>query len=145
DEEAFLALEPAIERPDGDAGQVADGFDRQVVECGPANDLPTRIDHGQGASETALLAGGGDLGQTTLVDPAPQLLQPLAVDDHMRTCVAGVFAAGDCAESVHRVSGKPVWLPLGDVANRHGRVAGTNMAGGDSGFRGVLRTAIFST
>src|SRR5690606_17734014 len=64
---------------------------------------------------------------------------------HMRTCVAGVFAAGDCAESVHRVSGKPVWLPLGDVANRHGRVAGTNMAGGDSGFRGVLRTAIFST
>lgn len=68
----------------------------------------------------------------------------IAVDDHMRTSIPGVFAAGDCVESVHRVSGRTVWLPLGDVANRHGRVAGTNMAGGDSSFPGVLGTAIFS-
>jgi NADPH-dependent 2,4-dienoyl-CoA reductase/sulfur reductase-like enzyme len=36
-----------------------------------------------------------------------------------------------------------MWLPLGDVANRQGRVAGENLAGGDRRFPGVLGTAIF--
>ena len=67
----------------------------------------------------------------------------IAVNSRMQTNVPGVFAAGDCAESPHRISGQACWLPLGDVANRHGRVAGTNMAGGDAHFPGVLGTAIF--
>ena len=67
----------------------------------------------------------------------------IAVNSRMQTNVPGVYAAGDCAESPHRISGQACWLPLGDVANRHGRVAGTNMAGGDAHFPGVLGTAIF--
>jgi NADPH-dependent 2,4-dienoyl-CoA reductase/sulfur reductase-like enzyme len=67
----------------------------------------------------------------------------IAVDDRMETAVHGVFAAGDCAETTNRVSGAKTWLPLGDVANRQGRVAGENLAGGDRRFPGVLGTAIF--
>jgi NADPH-dependent 2,4-dienoyl-CoA reductase/sulfur reductase-like enzyme len=67
----------------------------------------------------------------------------IAVNSRMQTNMPGVYAAGDCAESPHRISGQACWLPLGDVANRHGRVAGTNMAGGDAHFQGVLGTAIF--
>ena len=67
----------------------------------------------------------------------------IAVNSRMQTNVPGVYAAGDYAESPHRISGQACWLPLGDVANRHGRVAGTNMAGGDAHFPGVLGTAIF--
>ena len=67
----------------------------------------------------------------------------IAVNSRMQTNVPGVYAAGDCAESPHRIRGQACWLPLGDVANRHGRVAGTNMAGGDAHFPGVLGTAIF--
>ena len=67
----------------------------------------------------------------------------IAVNSRMQTNVPGVYAAGDCAESPHRIGGQACWLPLGDVANRHGRVAGTNMAGGDAHFPGVLGTAIF--
>lgn len=66
----------------------------------------------------------------------------IAVDAGMRAG-DGVFAAGDCAEAVHRVSGKAVWYPLGDIANRQGRVAGENLAGGEATFPGVLGTAIF--
>ena len=55
----------------------------------------------------------------------------------MRTNVPCLYAAGDCAEFRHRVSGKPVWIPLGDIANRQGRIAGINMAGGDVDFPGV--------
>ena len=67
----------------------------------------------------------------------------IAVNSRMQTNMPGVYAAGDCAESPHRISGQTCWLPLGDVANRHGRVAGTNMAGGATHFPGVLGTAIF--
>jgi NADPH-dependent 2,4-dienoyl-CoA reductase/sulfur reductase-like enzyme len=64
------------------------------------------------------------------------------VDDHMRTRVAGVLAAGDCAEATHRVSGRPANFHLGTVANKQGRIAGINIGGGDEPFPGVLGTAI---
>ena len=64
------------------------------------------------------------------------------VDEHQRTSVPNVYAAGDCAESVHRLSGKPVNIHLGTYANRQGRIAGLNIGGGDEAFPGVLGTAI---
>jgi CoA-dependent NAD(P)H sulfur oxidoreductase len=67
----------------------------------------------------------------------------VAVDEHMQTDFEGVYAAGDCVESRHVVSNKAVWYPLGDVANRQGRVAGINASGGEARFPGVLGTAIF--
>ncbi len=66
----------------------------------------------------------------------------IAVDDHQRTRVEGVWAAGDCAEATHVVTGKPVNLHLGTVANKTGRIAGINLSGGDVAFPGVLGTAI---
>ena len=66
----------------------------------------------------------------------------IAVDDHQRTKVEGVWAAGDCAEATHVVTGTPVNLHLGTIANKTGRVAGINLSGGDTAFAGVLGTAI---
>ncbi|MDP1647062.1 MAG: FAD-dependent oxidoreductase [Rubrivivax sp.] len=66
----------------------------------------------------------------------------IIVDDHLRTGTAHVWAAGDCVESRHRVTGRPVVVALGTHANKQGRVAGTNIAGGDAAFGGVLGTAI---
>lgn len=66
----------------------------------------------------------------------------IRVDERMRTSVDGVWAAGDCAESFHRVSGRPVHIALGTVANKHGVVAGANIAGGHAVFPGVVGTAV---
>jgi NADPH-dependent 2,4-dienoyl-CoA reductase/sulfur reductase-like enzyme len=66
----------------------------------------------------------------------------LVVDDHQRTSVEGVYAAGDCCETFHRVSGRPTWIALGTTANKASRVAGVNLGGGDAAFGGVLGTAI---
>ena len=52
-----------------------------------------------------------------------------------------VWAAGDCADATHLVTGRSVHIALGTYANRHGRVAGINMAGGDARSRPVLGTA----
>ncbi|MEC4749543.1 FAD-dependent oxidoreductase [Methylomicrobium sp. Wu6] len=67
----------------------------------------------------------------------------IAVDTRMETNIPGVFAAGDCAETIDRVAGQPVWMPFGDIANLQGRVAGENAAGGNAHFPGVFGTAIF--
>ena len=52
------------------------------------------------------------------------------VDERQATSAPHVWAAGDCAESTHLVTGEPVHIALGTYANRHGRVAGINIAGG---------------
>jgi NADPH-dependent 2,4-dienoyl-CoA reductase/sulfur reductase-like enzyme len=67
----------------------------------------------------------------------------IAVDDHQRTNLPHVWAAGDCAEAQHRVTGKAVWIPLGTTANRQGKVAGANAAGGDDRFSGIVGTGVF--
>jgi NADPH-dependent 2,4-dienoyl-CoA reductase/sulfur reductase-like enzyme len=67
----------------------------------------------------------------------------IAVDDQQRTNLPGVWAAGDCAEARHLVSGQQVWIPLGTTANKQGRVAGANAAGGGERFAGVVGTGIF--
>lgn len=52
-----------------------------------------------------------------------------------------VWAAGDCVESRHRLTGQPVHVPLGTHANKQGRVAGINIGGGYATFPGVIGTA----
>jgi NADPH-dependent 2,4-dienoyl-CoA reductase/sulfur reductase-like enzyme len=64
------------------------------------------------------------------------------VDDRMRTEAEGIWAAGDCVETFHRVSRKPFHVALGTVANKQGRVAGINLAGGDARFPGAVGTAV---
>jgi NADPH-dependent 2,4-dienoyl-CoA reductase/sulfur reductase-like enzyme len=65
----------------------------------------------------------------------------IAVDQRMRTSQPAVWAAGDCAEKRHRVSGRFVTVALGTHANKEGRVAGINLGGGYATFPGVLGTA----
>ncbi|MCB0192689.1 MAG: CoA-disulfide reductase [Anaerolineae bacterium] len=66
----------------------------------------------------------------------------IAVDDHQRTSLANVWAAGDVAEARSRITGKPTYVPLGTTANKQGRVAGTNAAGGEAIFKGIVGTAV---
>ena len=54
----------------------------------------------------------------------------------------GVWAAGDCVESIDLVSGNRVHVALGTHANKQGRVLGTNLGGGYATFPGVVGTAI---
>ncbi|MEA1992774.1 MAG: FAD-dependent oxidoreductase [Euryarchaeota archaeon] len=66
----------------------------------------------------------------------------IQVNERMETSIKDIYAAGDCVETTHIVSGKRVNMPLGDIANRQGRVAGINIANGNASFPGILGTAI---
>ena len=56
--------------------------------------------------------------------------------------VDGVWAAGDCVETRHLLTGRPVHVPLGTHANKQGRVAGIGIGGGYATFPGVIGTAV---
>lgn len=66
----------------------------------------------------------------------------LRVDERMETSLTGVYAAGDCAEVQHLVTGRPTYIPLGTTANKTGRIAGANAAGARERFPGVVGTSI---
>ena len=66
----------------------------------------------------------------------------IQVDPTMGTSDADIYAAGDCVESVDLITGEPCYVPLGSTANKQGRVAAVNIAGGSSRFPGVLGTTI---
>ncbi len=66
----------------------------------------------------------------------------IRVNRRQHTSAEGVWAAGDCCESTHLVSGRQVHVALGTVANKQSRVAGINIGGGYATFGGVVGTAI---
>jgi NADPH-dependent 2,4-dienoyl-CoA reductase/sulfur reductase-like enzyme/rhodanese-related sulfurtransferase len=84
--------------------------------------------------------------QVTLARDAGLALGPLggiAVNEQMQTSDPDIYAAGDCVEIPHQITGQSTYAPMGDLANLQGRVAGQNMAA-DSGarFTGTIQTGI---
>jgi len=75
---------------------------------------------------------GISLGETKLIK----------TNARMETNIKDVYAAGDCAESIHIVTQRPVVQQLGTVAVRQGKVAGINAAGGYATFPGVVGSAV---
>jgi NADPH-dependent 2,4-dienoyl-CoA reductase/sulfur reductase-like enzyme len=66
----------------------------------------------------------------------------IRVNRRMETETPGIFAAGDCAETWHRLLGKSVYLPLGTAAHKQGRIAGENALGYNREYAGTLGTQV---
>ncbi|MBW2145229.1 MAG: FAD-dependent oxidoreductase [Deltaproteobacteria bacterium] len=62
----------------------------------------------------------------------------IVVNKRLQTSDLNIYAGGDCVQITNLVTGKPGYYPLGSMANRQGRVIGTNLAEGDAEFEGAL-------
>ncbi|MFC1812658.1 FAD-dependent oxidoreductase [Thermodesulfobacteriota bacterium] len=62
----------------------------------------------------------------------------IVVNKKMQTSDPDIYAGGDCVEVTNLITGKPSYYPLGGLANRQGRVIGTNLAGGTAEFEGAV-------
>ena len=80
----------------------------------------------------------GRLAKDAGLDVAP--FGAVVVDEHMRTSDPAIYAGGDCVAIRNIITDKLGYLPLGSMANRQGRVIGTNLAGGDATFPGYVGT-----
>jgi len=105
------------------------------IEAGRVDDIPCDV--------VALATGfepNVQLAQDAGIEIGPT--GAIRVDDRMETSLGGVFAAGDCAETVNRVTGRPMRVALATVANKMGRVAGASAAGVREHFPGTVGTAL---
>jgi len=66
----------------------------------------------------------------------------IRVDRTMATGTPDILAAGDCAETWHRLLGRADYLPLGTTAHKQGRIAGENLLGGAREYPGSLGTQV---
>lgn len=66
----------------------------------------------------------------------------IIVSKTMQTSDPDIYAGGDCVLIENMVTGKLGYYPLGSLANRQGRIIGTNVAGGRETFDGAIGTYI---
>jgi NADH oxidase (H2O2-forming) len=68
----------------------------------------------------------------------------IQVNSRMRTSIPEIYAAGDCVESFNLITGQATLSLLGTTAERQGKIAGINAAGGYATFPGVLHSVVSS-
>ena len=67
----------------------------------------------------------------------------IAVDRSLRTSAEHIYAAGDCADGYHVVTGEKTWVPLALRANRAGWAVADQVTGTDTVLPGIAGTAVF--
>ncbi len=67
----------------------------------------------------------------------------ISVDRMLKTSVDNIFAAGDCADAFHVVTGQKTWIPLALRANRAGWAVADNICGKETKLQGIAGTAVF--
>ena len=116
-----------------------------TIEKGGKALLTVTTDQGEYEGDLVLLAIGVRP-NASLAKAAGLKIGPsgaIAVNFAQQTSLANVYAAGDCCESFHRVSRRWVNIPLGDIANKQGRVAGRNIGGKPLTFDGIVGAQSF--
>ena len=109
------------------------------------NKLVVKTDQGSFSADIALAALG--------IRPNTKLAQSAGIrlgdargvltNASLLTNLENVYSAGDCTEVFHLVSQRPAFLPLGDTANKQGRIAGSNIGGEPAVFPGVVGSWCF--
>ena len=66
----------------------------------------------------------------------------IKVNSILRTSSFGVYAVGDCTDDFNLVTNRYTWVPMGSTANKEGRCAAINIAGGDCKFDGIMNSTI---
>ena len=70
------------------------------------------------------------------------LRESIVVNDRMETSDPDIYAVGDAVQVKHLVSGESTLIALAGPANKQGRIAADNIAGGDSHFSGSMGSSI---
>lgn len=115
----------------------------EILDDGNGAAAGVKTDLGSYEAELVVLALG--------IRPATGFLQntgmelqkngAIVIDREMRTSIADIYAAGDCATVYSEIEEENVYIALGTTANKCGRIAGENMLGGHIKFTGTLGSA----
>jgi NADPH-dependent 2,4-dienoyl-CoA reductase/sulfur reductase-like enzyme len=100
---------------------------------------------GQERTADVIIVGTGVKPDTDLARDAGIKIgqhEAIMVSRNMQTNIPGIYAAGDCVETWHRLRQAYAYLPLGTTSHKQGRIAGENAVGGNAEFAGVVGTQV---
>ena len=89
-------------------------------------------------ADTIIMATGIKTNLEWLKDSGLRINRGVVVDDHLRSNVPNVYAAGDVAEGRDLITGEAAVHAIEPTAQEHGRIVGANMAGKNLAYRGSL-------
>ena len=117
----------------------------QSIEKGKNAPLRVATDKGEYEGDLVLLAIGVRPDARLAKSAGLKIGQSgaIGVNFAQETSIENIYAAGDCCESFHKVSRRWVNIPLGDIANKQGRVAGRNIGGKPLTFDGIVGAQSF--
>ncbi|MFP4562470.1 MAG: FAD-dependent oxidoreductase [Spirochaetia bacterium] len=130
-------------------------FARKGIRIKPGTTVSRIRDTGEGlTAETAegvlstdfIILSAGVRPRSELAAEAGLAIGPaggIQIGEDLRTSEDNIYAVGDCAESVHLLTGKNEYWPLGSVSTKMGRMAADSIAGREVHFRGSLGTTMF--
>lgn len=113
----------------------------KVVEIlGEGKVSGVRTDKRELAADLVIMSAGV-IPNTGLARDAGLELTPqglIVVNEKMQTSDPDIYSGGDCVAIPNLITGQPGYFPLGSMANRQGRVVGTNITGGQATFDGAV-------
>ena len=127
EKEVSILLEERVERLEG-----SDRVERAVTTSGTLDADLVIVSVG--------VEPNSDLARAAGLDVSPK--GAIVVNSKMQTSDPDIYAGGDCVEVINLISGKPGYYPLGSMANRQGRIIGTNLAGGHAEFPGAVGSLV---
>ena len=154
----LVELAPSVLSPwDSTYGQLAENVLKENGIAVHTNTTIERISVKDGQLKKVLLSNGEEISVDYILmglggRPNTSLLTSkgaeairngaVKVNAKMETSLPDIYAAGDCASIMNIQTGEHDYFPMGTHANKGGRTAGANAAGGDEHFTGAYRTAI---
>ncbi len=124
---------------------IHEGTRLEKLQKSTSGEILVETSEGNWKTDIVLLATGIRPNSELAAEAGLQLgdQKSIAVDATLRTSDETIFAAGDCADALHGITGKSVWIPLALRANRTGKLAGGNALGRNDPAPPVMGTAVF--
>lgn len=132
---------------DDDSGGGSNGDGGGGGEDG-AGEVDSVVTDDESVTVDMVLVGTGVTPRTALAEAAGierGETGAIATDAYCETNVSDVYAAGDCAEAIHTITGEPAYVPLALTANRHGRAVGQTVTGTPTDGGTIAGTAAVKT
>ncbi len=127
--EGWLKAHGVTVRTNAKLTKIEDVRDRKRLKFAVGPDL---------VADVVIMATGIRTNLDWLQGSGVDVKQGVVVDDHLRSSVPNVYAAGDVAQGRDLISGEGAVHAIEPTAQEHGRVVGANMAGRDVRYRGSL-------
>ncbi|MDH3740486.1 MAG: FAD-dependent oxidoreductase [Hyphomicrobiales bacterium] len=108
--------------------------------------IKVEMDNGKSTQADLVVVATGVRANTSFLKGSKiKLNEGIVVDDRLESSVAGVYAAGDCAEGPDFSTGGWSVHAIQPTATEHGRIAALNMAGRDARYKGSLNMNVLDT